>query len=56
MQDRELPDPARDPDVFAHVMLGIDWVEDIQLQVFCCHVNMGTPIPISMVDMGGTPL
>ena len=24
LQDRELPDPARDPDLFAHVMLGID--------------------------------
>ena len=35
LQDCELPDPARDPDLFAHVMLGIDWVEDIQLQVFC---------------------
>ena len=28
------PDTERDPDLFAHVMLGIDWVEDIKLQVF----------------------
>ena len=33
-QEPELPDPARDPDLFAHVMLGIDWVE---LQVFCVN-------------------
>ena len=25
-QELELPDPARDPDLFAHVMLRIDWV------------------------------
>ena len=33
-QDLELPDPAHDPDLFAHVMLGIDWIKDIQVQVF----------------------
>ena len=33
MQDQELPDP----DLFAYVMLGIDWVEDIELQVFCVN-------------------
>ena len=36
-QEPELPDPVRDPDLFAHVMLGIDWVEDIKLQVFCVN-------------------
>ena len=36
-QEPELPDQARDPDLFAHVMLGIDWVEDIELHVFCVN-------------------
>ena len=35
--EQELPDPARDPDLFAHVMLGINWVEDIELQAFCVN-------------------
>ena len=34
----ELPDPARDPDLFAHIILGIDWIEDIQVQVFCINL------------------
>ena len=28
LQDPELPNPAHDPDLFAHVRLGIDWVEN----------------------------
>ena len=49
LQDRELPDPARDPDLFAYVMLGIDWVEDIQLQVFC--VNFLTELKAFRADL-----
>ena len=39
LQDREpeLPEPARDSDLFAHVMLGINWVEDFKLQMFCVN-------------------
>jgi len=41
-----LPDPARDPALFANVMLGIDWIEDIffsikvyaiEVQAFCIN-------------------
>ena len=30
----ELPNHACDPDLFAHIMLKTDWIEDIQAQVF----------------------
>ena len=30
----DLPNPARDPALFANVMLGIDWIEDIEVQAF----------------------
>ena len=33
--DMDLPDPAREPDSFAYIMLGIDWIDDIEFQVFC---------------------
>ena len=33
-RDMELPDPAREPDSFASIMLGID---DIEIQVFCIN-------------------
>ena len=33
----DLPDPAREPDSFACIMLGIDWIDDIQVQVFCIN-------------------
>ena len=34
-RDIDLPDPARDPDSFASIMLGIDWIEDIEIKAFC---------------------
>ena len=33
--DMNLPDPAREPDSFTYIMLGIDWIDDIEFQVFC---------------------
>ena len=30
-----LPDPAREPDGFTYIMLGIDWIDDIEFQAFC---------------------
>ena len=33
----DLPDPAHEPDSFASIMLGIDWIEDIQIQVAILH-------------------
>ena len=36
-RDMDLPDPAREPDSFASIMLGIDWIEDIQIQVAILH-------------------
>ena len=33
----DLPDPAREPDSFASIMLGIDWIDDIEIQVFCIN-------------------
>ena len=33
----DLPDPAREPDSFACIMLGIDWIDDIEIQVFCIN-------------------
>ena len=35
--DMNLPDPARDQALFANVMLGIDWIEDIEVQAFCIN-------------------
>ena len=35
--DMNLPDPAREPDNFACIMLGIDWIDDIEVQVFCIN-------------------
>ena len=35
LQDLERPYPARDPDL--QYMLGIDWIKDMQLQVFCVN-------------------
>ena len=35
--DIDLPDPAREPDSFASIMLGIDWIEDIEIQAFCIN-------------------
>ena len=35
----ELPDPAHDPDYsHMHIILRIDWIEDIQVQVFCINL------------------
>ena len=34
-RDMDLPDPTREPDSFASIMLGIDWIDDIEIQVFC---------------------
>ena len=31
--DMDLPDPACVPDSFACIMLGIDWIDDIEIQV-----------------------
>ena len=31
--DMDLPDPACEPDSFACIMLGIDWIDDIEVQV-----------------------
>ena len=31
--DMDLPDPTREPD--RGIMLGIDWSDDIEVQVFC---------------------
>ena len=42
LQDLELPNPARDLDLFTHIMLGIDWIEDIQVQVFCINFQSRT--------------
>ena len=38
-RDMDLPDPAREPDSFASIMhmLGIDWIDDIEIQVFCIN-------------------
>ena len=34
--DMDLLDPAREPDSFECIMLlGIDWIDDIEVQVFC---------------------
>jgi len=33
----DLPDPTREPDTFASIMLGIDWIENIEIQVFCIN-------------------
>jgi len=33
----DLPDPAREPDSFASLMLEINWIEDIEIQVFCIN-------------------
>ena len=33
----DLPDPAYEPDSFASIMLGIDWIVDIEIQVFCMN-------------------
>ena len=33
----DLPNPARDLALFANVMLGIDWIEDIEVQAFCIN-------------------
>ena len=30
-----LPDPARDPHRFFHVMSGVEWISDIDFQLFC---------------------
>ena len=30
-----LPDPARDPHRFFSVMTGVDWINDIDIQLFC---------------------
>ena len=35
--DMDLPHPAREPDSFACIMLGIDWIDDIEIQVFCIN-------------------
>ena len=35
--DLYLPDPASGPELFAHIMLGINWIEDIKVQVFCIN-------------------
>ena len=35
--DMDLPNPERDPALFANVMLGIDWIEDIEVQAFCIN-------------------
>ena len=35
--DMDLPDPAHEPDSFASIMLGIDWIEDIEIQAFCIN-------------------
>ena len=29
--------PRREPDSFAYIMLGIDWINDIEFQVFCIN-------------------
>ena len=31
------PDPARDPALFANIMLGIDGIEDTEVQEFCIN-------------------
>ena len=33
----DLPDPACEPDSFTSIMLGIDWIVDIEIQVFCMN-------------------
>jgi len=39
----DLPDPARDPALFANVMLGIEWIEDIEVQALFLHqLSSGT--------------
>ena len=36
-RNMDLPDPAREPDSFASIMLRIDWIEDNEIQVFCIN-------------------
>ena len=33
----DLPEPAREIDSFACILLGIDWIDDIEVQVFCIN-------------------
>ena len=33
----DLPEPARNPALFANVMLEIDWIEHIEVQAFCIN-------------------
>ena len=35
--DMDLPDPACEPDSLACIMLGIDWIDDIEVQIFCIN-------------------
>ena len=29
-----LPDPARDPSAFMEIILGVDWIDDLEAQAF----------------------
>ena len=35
--DMNLPDPVHEPDSSASIMLGMDWIEDIEIQAFCIN-------------------
>ena len=35
--DINLPDPASEPDIFASIILRINWIDDIEIQVFCIN-------------------
>ena len=35
--DMDLPNPACESDSFECIMLGIDWIDDIEVQVFCIN-------------------
>ena len=32
-----LPDPEHDPSAFTQIILGIDWIDDLEVQVFFIH-------------------
>ena len=35
--DMNLPDHVHEPDSSASIMLGMDWIEDIEIQAFCIN-------------------